>query len=424
MEYNRRVIDDELDELMPALPAIALEGAKGVGKTATASARVTTTFDLSDPRQRQIVAADPDLIATSPPPVLLDEWQLEPTVWNRVRHLVDADPTAGGRFLLTGSAGPTRDVKIHSGAGRIVRLVMRPLAMCERGRTTPTVSLTSLFAPGEALISGQSPLRLTDYTEEILRSGFPGIRNLPPRACRMQLDSYLSRILDHDLEESGAVVRRPAALRAWLTAYAAATATTATHSVILDAATPGEGDKPARQTVAVYRENLERLFLLDPLPAWAPSLSPLTRLTVSPKHHLVDPALAARLIGIDAAALLRGEGERVVPTDGTLLGALFESLAAQTVRVLAQAVEARVGHLRTKNGDQEIDLITEGPDRRVVAFEVKLNPVVVDDDVRHLRWLRESLGERVADMVVLTTGAQAYRRPDGVAVVPLALLGP
>src|SRR5659263_586709 len=94
MEYNRRVIDDELDELMPALPAIALEGAKGVGKTATASARVTTTFALSDPRQRQIVAADPALIATSPPPVLLDEWQLEPTVWNRVRHLVDADPTA------------------------------------------------------------------------------------------------------------------------------------------------------------------------------------------------------------------------------------------------------------------------------------------------------------------------------------------
>lgn len=209
-----------------------------------------------------------------------------------------------------------------------------------------------------------------------------------------------------------------------MTAYAAATATTAAHNVILDAATPGEGDKPTRQTVSLYRENLERLFLLDPLPAWSPSLSPLTRLVVSPKHHLVDPALAARLVGVDAAALLRGGGDRLVTSDGTLLGALFESLATQTVRVLAQAAEARTHHLRTKAGEHEIDLVVEGQDRRVLALEVELNPVVTDNDVKHLRWLRATLGDRVADLAVLTTGPHAYRRPDGIAVIPLALLGP
>ncbi len=423
MEYRRRVIDDELDELLPSLAAIALEGAKGVGKTATATGRVRTVIALNDPRQRQVIAADPDLIARAEPPVLIDEWQLEPTVWDRVRRLVD-DDSRGGQFLLTGSAGPTRDVRIHSGAGRIVRLVMRPLAMCERRDSSTTVSLAGLLTGRQLLINGDSPLGLADYTDEILRSGFPGIRDLAPRARRVQLDSYLTRALDHDLEEAGVRLRKPAALRGWLTAYAAATATTATHSVILDAATPGDGDKPARQTVAVYRENLERLFLLDPLPAWSPSLSPLKRLVVSPKHHLVDPALAARLIGIDAAGLLRGDGDRLVTTDGTLLGALFESLATQTVRVLAQAAEARTHHLRTKTGDHEIDLIVEGHDRRIVALEVKLNPVVTDRDVKHLLWLRDTLTDRVADLAVLTTGPHAYRRPDGIAVVPLALLGP
>ncbi len=423
MEYRRRVVDDELDTLLPSLTAISLEGAKGVGKTATATGRVRTVLALNDPRQRQVVAADPGLIGRVEPPVLLDEWQLEPTVWDQVRTLVDADPS-GGRFLLTGSAGPTREARIHSGAGRIVRLVMRPLALSERGLIPPTVSLAGLLTGARPPVTGDSPIDLATYTDEILRSGFPGIRPLPPRPRRIQLDSYLARALDHDLEENGIRVRKPAALRAWLTAYAAATATTAAYNVILDAATPGDGDKPTRQTVAIYRENLERLFLLDPLPAWVPSLSPLKRLTASPKHHLVDPALAARLIGVDASALLRGAGDRLAPNDGPLLGALFESLAVQTVRVLAQAAEARVHHLRTKSGDHEIDIVIEGPDRRIVAAEVKLNPVVTDDDTTHLRWLHNTIGERAADLIVLTTGPHAYRRPDGVAVIPLALLGP
>lgn len=244
------------------------------------------------------------------------------------------------------------------------------------------------------------------------------------RPRQHQLDSYLVRIAEEELPDSGVTVRRPEALRAWLSAYAAATATDTTYSTILDATTAGEVTEPARPTVEGYREHLTRIFVLDPIPAWMPVFYPLKRLTRSPKHHLVDPALAARLLGVAKADLLGGEGTRVGATAGTWLGALFESLAAQSVRVFAEAASGRVGHLRTRDTGREIDLIVEGEDRNVVALEVKLSESVNDKDVRHLNWLEEQIGDRLADRVVLMTGEHAYRRRDGVAVVPLALLGP
>lgn len=423
MEYSRRILDTVLDDLLPHLAATAIEGAKGVGKTATARRRAATAFYLDDPAQREALAAHDGLLATSDPPVLIDEWQLLPRVWDSVRREVDRDPS-GGRFILTGSAGAADEARIHSGAGRIVSHLMRPLSLAERGLAAPTVSLSGLLRGSQRVLEGASPLDVADYAGEIARSGFPGIRNLPERARNAQLEGYLRRIVEHDLAEAGASVRRPAALRSWLAAYGAATSTDASYTTILDAATASHADKPARQTVAVYREHLQRLFVLDPVPAWEPAMTPLTRLKKTPKHHLVDPALAAHLAGIAPDALIRGAGNRVGHTGGTWLGALFESLAALSVRVYAQAVDARVGHLRTRNADHEVDLIVEDASGRVVAIEVRLGPTVDDRDVRHLHWLRSQLGERLADAVVITTGPYAFRRPDGVGVIPLALLGP
>ena len=150
----------------------------------------------------------------------------------------------------------------------------------------------------------------------------------------------------------------------------------------------------------------------------------MRRLTQAPKHHLADPALAAHLVGIDAGALLRGQSAGPeVPRNGTLLGALFESLVTLSVKVYAQANEASVHHLRSRDGDHEVDLIVERRDQRVVALEVKLDGVPGSSDVRHLLWLREQLGEDLLDAAVITAGAQAYRRPDGIAVIPAVLLG-
>lgn len=423
MTYRRRIVDDVLDELFPHLAAIALEGAKGVGKTATASQRAKTILSLSRPEQREALVANLDTITEVPPPVLIDEWQLEPAVWDRVKTAVDQDST-GGRFLLAGSAGVAPGVRIHSGAGRIVSVKLRPLAFCERGLVEPTVSLRSLLNGEGADVSGHSPIGLPVYTDEILASGLPGIRHLPERARNVQLDSYIARIVERELPEAGVSVRRPRALTAWLTAYASATATDASYTKILDAATPGERDKPARGTVDAYREHLTRIFVLDPVPAWIPIFNPLRRLTRTPKHHLVDPALAARLVKVNKDGLLRGEGERVADATGSWLGALFESLVAQSVRVYAEATNAHVGHLRTRDTTHEIDLIVEGSNRRILAIEVKLAATVDDADVRHLNWLQKQIGDQLADRIVITTGPYAYRRDDGVAVVPLALLGP
>jgi len=425
MTYQRRIIDDTLDELFPYVGAIALDGAKGVGKTATASERVATVLDMSSARRREVVEADDDYIMHVPHPVLIDEWQRLPQVWDRVKTAVDADST-GGQFLLAGSASVGPGVQIHSGAGRIVSLRMRPLSIAERGLAEPTVSLRDLMAPTPTAISGESSVTLRDYTYQILASGFPGLRHLPPPVRDVQLDSYVTRIVSRELKESGIVVRKPAAMLAWLAAYAAATGGTAMYSNILDAATAGEDLKVSRATADIYREHLTGLFVLDPLPAWIPAFNPLKRLGTAPKHHLVDPAIAARLVGVGMDGLLAGDGERVSSATGTWLGALFESLATLSVRVYAEVMHAQVGHLRTTDGNspREIDLIVEGSDRRVVAIEVKLAATVSDKDVRHLNWLEGQIGDRLADKVLITTGDTAYRRRDGVAVVPLALLGP
>ena len=422
--YRTRVLDAELDALLPELPAISIEGPRGVGKTATALQRALQALRLDDPAQAQLLAADPRRLGEGPYPILIDEWQRLPVAWDLVRRAVDDDPS-GGRFLLTGSAAP-RTAPTHSGAGRIVTLRMRPLTLAERGVCTPTVSLARLLDHGVVpdLVAGHCGLELRDYTAEIVSGGFPGLRGGSDRAVRAALDGYLQRIVEVDLPEAGTALRRPETLRRWLRAYAAATSTTASYEAIRDAATAGEGDKPAKTTTGPYRDALERLFVLEPLGAWAPTFNHLSRLSSAPKHHLADPALAARLLGVDAGALLRGEGNQIVARDGTLLGSLFESLTTLVVRVCAQAAEARVLHFRSWRGEHELDLIVERGDHRVLGLEVKLSGHVDDRDVRHLVWLRDQLGDDFVGGAVLTPGTHAYCRPDGIAVIPIGLLGP
>jgi len=422
--YQPRIVDRELDELSAALAAVALEGPKGVGKTATATRRAATVHSLDDPTQRDLAAADPLRLLDRPPPILIDEWQRVPEIWDLVRRRVDAGAPAG-QFLLAGSASPPRP-PTHSGAGRLVSLRMRPMALSERGCDGPTVSLSELLSGRRAAIEGQSAWRLEDYVREILRSGFPGIRALSGRPLRAQLDGYLDRIVDRDFaDELNQQVRNPDGLRRWLIAYAAASSTTATFEKIRDAATAGQGEKPAKTTEITYRTALERLWILDPVPAWAPTRSHIRRISRPPKHQLADPALAARLLGADADALLSGEpAGPPIPRDGTLLGALFESLVTLSVRVCAQAAESRVAHLRTRAGEHEVDLIVERGDHRVLAIEVKLGRTVDDRDVSHLKWLADRIGDELLDAAVVTTGSDAYRRPDGIAVIPASLLGP
>lgn len=319
--------------------------------------------------------------------------------------------------MLTGSAPPS-DAVTHSGAGRIVRVRMWPLSIAERwpdaGRA---VSLRGLLTGERADVTGSAGASLADYVDEIVGSGFPGMRNLEGRALRAALDGYLDNIVEHDFPEQGHVVRRPESLRAWLSSYAAAVSTSASWESVRDAATPGSVTKPTRQTSINYRDVLSRLRMLNDVEAWLPQDNSMGQLSKAPKHHLVDPALACRLLGVTADTLMSPGGAA-----GVRLGHLFESLVTQSLEVYAQANEARVYHFRTRA--HEVDLIVERGDGAFVAVEVKVSPDVDDHDVRHLKWLRDSVGERMLDAVVVTTGEYAYRRSDGIAVVPLALFGP
>ena len=433
--YLPRVADQELSELLPHVPAILIDGAKGVGKTATAEQRVATVIRLDDPAQRATVEAAPAQALARNGPILLDEWQRLPAIWDAVRRSVDADRTPN-RFLLTGSASPVR-AETHSGAGRIVSLRMRPLSLAERKVGEPTISLMHLMRGGRPPLDGYTDVVLADYAREILASGFPGLRQSQDRALRAELDSYLLRIVDRDFEEQGRPVRNPVALRRWMRAYAAAVSTTATFETIRDAATSGQREKPAKSTTTAYRDVLERLWIIEPVPAWLPTRNHISALAVAPKHQLVDPALAARLLGVESSALLSGTAamvrERVSAAtesehtlrDGALLGRLFEALVTLNMRVYAQSAEASVHHLRTHEGQHEVDLMIVRGDQRVVAVEVKMGAVVTDDDVKHLRWLRAKLGDdELLDAIVITTGERAYRRSDGIGVIPATLLGP
>lgn len=412
MEYLPRVVDGELDRMLAGLPAVAVEGPKGVGKTATALRRATRTIRLDRPDELERLRAEPSRTDPALGTLLLDEWQRYPPVWDSVRRAVD-DGAAPASYLLTGSAVPA-GAPVHSGAGRIVSLRMRPLSLAERGLEKSVVSMAELLTGSRPLPQGESRLVLADYITELLASGFPAIRTLPPAVRNDQLDAYVDRIVTREFSEQGAVVRRPATLRAWLASYAAATSTAASYTSILDAATAGTSAKPAKATTIGYRDVLAQLWLVEPVRGWLPTRRPLARLTQAPKHHLADPALAAAILGVDTDGL---------SADTTLLGHLMESLVTLSVRVYAQAAGARVHHLRTAGGEHEVDLIVERRDRRVLAIEVKLAPPD-DRAVRHLHWLQEQLGDDVVDAVVITTGRYAYRRPDGIAVVPASLLGP
>lgn len=415
--YVHRVVDDDLDELFGPLAAVLLDGPKGVGKTETALQRARTVRRLDDPAVRQIAEADVDMPLEGQRPVLLDEWHHVPTLWDAVKRAVDRD-ASGGQYLLTGSMPPAGT---HSGAGRITVLRMRPLTLPERGRE-PSVSLGSLLA-GDVDVSGHTPLALTDYVDAISTPGLPGLRHLSGRPLKVALDGYLDRVVDRDMAEAGLKVRRPEAVRGWLRAYAAAVSTVTSAEKIRRAATQGDDSGLPRSTTQPYVETLTALRLLDGVPAWSPGNNHLRRLTQGPKHHLADPALAVNLVGHSRDKLLGGSTSPF-GGDRTYLGQLFESLATLSVRVFAQRRDTTVFHVRTRDAVHEVDLLLERDDGRVLALEVKLSATVTDHDVRHLHWLGDKIGDRLVGKVVLTTGADAFRRADNVAVVPLALLGP
>lgn len=426
--YAPRLLDDYLQGLLSeGVPAIAIDGPKAIGKTETAKRLARTSYSLESSATRESIINEPQLALASPPPVLIDEWQKWPEIWNHVRAAVDRasiHPENGqAAYLLTGSAYPAK-ADIHSGAGRIVHVRMRPMSLQERQLDTAVVSIGECLAGKKADIAASTAVSAQDYITEIFRSGFPAIRKMSDRTRTLELEGYIENIVNREFPENGYTLRKPVQLLQWLKAYAAATGTTASYTEMLDAATPGESDKPAKKTTQSYRDALTNLWLLDEVPPWLPGEAQFSRLKQTNKHFLADPALTAALLNIDAGEILSGSEDTVLDNKyGTIAGRLFEALVAQSLQTYAQINDAKLAHLRTQNGDHEIDFIVH-KGKRIVAVEVKFSPAVDDADVKHLTWLQNIYPDNLFESIVITTGEHAYRRKrDGILVVPAALLG-
>ena len=425
-QYNR-LMEPYLQTLMQEFPAIAVEGLKGVGKTVSTKKLATTVFELDRPKDFDQVTNIANLLLSEPTPVLIDEWQRVPSVWDIVRRAVD-DDAKPGTFLLTGSTANT-DTNIHSGAGRIIRRRMYPLSFAERELAEPTVSIKDMFSVSKSFelgISGTTDFSPSQYIVEIAASGLPEFRRLSIENRNITFESYFENMLSHEFIQQGIRLRQPATLLRWLRAYAAAISTDAGYNEILDVSTAGEGNKPAAKTTIAYREALENLWLVDELQPWTGGEAYFSGLKMSPKHYLADPAFAVYLLGLDEKIMTGTSGwpnlaERFDAKYGSILGRLFEALVHLSLNTYVTVNNAKLYYLKTYKGDHEIDFILQ-KGSKVIACEVKFSPTAAPSDGRHLKWLRDKLGNDCCDAMIITTGSVAYRRNDGIAVIPAALL--
>ncbi|QGH70787.1 ATP-binding protein [Pseudactinotalea sp. HY158] len=419
MDYRPRVVDRLIEHALRVSGAILVEGPRACGKTATGlhHAESSVRLDIDD-EARSLAELEPRLVLDGPVPRLIDEWQLEPRLWNHVRRAVD-DRRDPGQFLLTSSASPSDDTTRHTGAGRILRLRMRPMALRESGHSSGTVSLAAL-ADGEELTPAASPLGLEDLVERLCVGGWPALQSLGAVDAQRILRSYLDAVARADIQAADpAVARRdPTRVRRLLASYARHVSTPASTATIATDTSSGQGPALRSETVSAYIDALERIMVVEEQPSWGPHLRSRALVRQAPVRQVVDPSLAVAALAASPPRLLR---------DPNSLGLLFESLVVRDVRVYAGPLDADVLHYRDSSG-REVDLIVQLRDGRWIAAEVKLSARWIDDAAESLQAFARNLDSRrvppPAAMVVITAASHAYTRPDGVHVVPLACLGP
>ncbi len=416
-EYRARVADAELGRLLGVSGAVVVEGARATGKTETARRIAASEVRLDvDDAAREAGLLDPGILLTGDRPRLIDEWQVVPAVWNRIRRAVDDRGGRPGQFILTGSAVPADDGLRHSGALRFGRLRMRPMTLFEMGQSSGAVSVA-------ALLDGASPqaadpgLTIGDLAETICVGGWPGLLGRNPSQAGAALRTYLDDVARVDLVRIEGIRREPDNVGRVIRSLARHTATAASARSI--AADVGGADGPIdHHTVLEYTNALARVFVVEDQPAWAPAIRSRARLRSASVRHFVDPSLAAAALGAGPDRLLH---------DVEFFGLLFESLVLRDLRVYAQPLGIEIRHYRDSGG-VEADMILERPDGRWAAVEVKLGPGAIDAAAAALRRLADRIdtarhGAPTA-LVVVTGWGYAYRRPDGVSVVPIGALAP
>jgi uncharacterized protein len=417
MDYVPRTVDAELDARLAASGAVVIEGPKACGKTVTARQRSASEVLLdTDDNARRAVAVAPAVVLEGATPRLIDEWQIEPAVWNHVRRAVD-DRREPGQFILTGSASPADDITRHTWAGRLARVRMRTMSLHETGHSTGAISLGDLL-DGNPTPAGDPGVPIDELANRVAVGGWPAQLGRPVVAAAGAVRAYLEEIRRTDIQRVDGVERDPQRVGRLLRSLARNVSTEVANATL--AADAGGADGPLNVvTVSDYLRALTRLMIIEDQPAWAPHLRSKSRLRSTPKRHFVDPSLAVAALGASADRLLG---------DLNLFGLLFESLVVRDLRIYAQAHDAQVLHYRDNTG-LEVDAIVETIDGRWAALEVKLGgDKAIDEASANLHRFESRIDTdrcgRPGALAVVVAGGYGYVRDDGIAVYPLASLAP
>lgn len=415
-EYIPRIVDPLIDDMLRYSGAILIEGAKGCGKTRTAKERSKSAIFLYDPERSEsylkLAETKPSILLQGEAPRLIDEWQVAPVLWNGVKFLVD-ERGEPGQFILTGSTSMLPDGKLHSGAGRFSRLLMRPMSLFESGESNGTISLKDLF-DSPVKVESTSKLSLEEMTSALTRGGWPQIVGEDERYATSFMRDYVETIINIDISNVDGVKRNPMIVLQLMRSLSRNISTVANISKIRKDMS-GE-ENVSDKTTAAYINALRRINIVEDLPAWNPWLRSSVAVRSSPKRHFVDPSIAVSVLRADADDLLM---------DFNTLGFLFESLCIRDLRIYAQAIDGDVFHYKDGN-DLEIDAIVHLRDGRWGAIEIKLGTGEIDKASKNLLKLKGSIDtEKMRPpefLMVLTAGEFAYEQDDGVIIVPIGCL--
>lgn len=414
--YKPRVVDALLQRYLRVSPAVNVTGARATGKTTTAL-QVSSSHLLLDADHPELVEAatlNPAALLAGDSPRLLDEWQLAPQLWSAVRRAVDSDPSPG-QFLLSGSAWPEDEARRHSGAGRIMDLPMRPMSLWESGDSVGSFALSRLVAGEEPVVGEQfSPHDLDGISRLITRGGWPAWVDKPAGDAELLVRAYLDTLAQREFPIIGGPRRSPQRFSSFIRAYATLTAHPAPLTTV-QKRLGDDGVDVGKGFPSQFHEFATRMYLVEDQPPWAPARRSSTRLSATPKRHLVDPSLAAAAMGASHAALA---------LDPRTLGFLFESLVLRDLRVYSQPLDGTAMHYRSKDGTAEIDIVIEFRDGNWIGVEVKLSPAAAKEAAPRLAEVADSIRRPPLGLLLVTPTGAIAEVGDREWIVPIGLLGP
>ena len=416
MSYIKRIIEEDLLEKLSASGAVLIKGPKSCGKTATAKQYAKSVLEMDrDPQVPVIMATNPRLLLTGDTPKLIDEWQEQPQIWNYVRHEVD-DRNAKGQFILTGSANPSDDAKLHSGAGRFTVVQMDTMTWQELGYSTGIVKMSDLLQ-GHFPDIYDAGISLDFIIDKMLIGGWPVLLNTSTKNALKMNSGYVDLLCEADMSRVSGVKRDPRKVRSLIRSIARNTATLVDNKTLeLDVKT-SDRNELSRNTLSEYLDALSRLMILYEQPAFNLHIRSSASLRKSPKRHLCDTSLAAAALGLDKESLIK---------DLKYTGFLFESLATHELNVYAKANDATVFHYTDSYG-LEVDAVVQKRNGDFAAFEIKLGVGYIDEAAENLKKFAGNIDTSHMDLPkslnIITGTGMTYRRPDGINVISLASLG-